>query len=264
MTIELINYLSSFGDIGNYPRQMLLNELDKVWDQFELDNTKSLQTQLKSVGEFYSHPVWVLNGLFSELDAESKRQRIAIAKCIKNLEASRVADYGGGSGVLAGLISEVSSARIDVIEPYPSLFFMKRIDRYQNVYFEKTFVGEYDVIVAQDVLEHLDDPLQAAMKIISATRVGGHLIFANCFYPVMKSHLPSNFYLRNTFDLAMKFMGLRLLGSVDGVTHAKVFEKVSNCSLAKVRLAKFVASLIGPALNQAYKSATIFKNFLLR
>lgn len=264
MKNELYEYLNTFGNISKLPRKLLLNELDNVWDKFGLDNTKSLQKQIMAVEKFYSHPVWILNGLFSELDFESKRQRIAISECIKNLGASRVADYGGGSGVLAALISELSSASIDVIEPYPSSFFVRRVEKYQNVHFEKMLVGEYDVIVAQDVLEHLDYPLEVAVKIISSTRVGGHLIFANCFYPVMKCHLPSNFYLRHTFDLVMRFMGLRLVGSVDGVAHAKVFEKIGNCSLAKARMAKYIATLIGPILNQAYTSATIFKSYILR
>jgi hypothetical protein len=137
----------------------LWTEMDTIWDSFGLDNRKPLRNQ--PVSEFYAHPVWVVNGLFSAADPESLRHRIAIAQyAVEKLKVSSVANYGGGIGELARQI------------------------------------------------EHIEDPIGVALRMIEATRFDRHLIFANCFYPVIKCHLPGTFYLRHTFCIVMKAAGL--------------------------------------------------------
>jgi 2-polyprenyl-3-methyl-5-hydroxy-6-metoxy-1,4-benzoquinol methylase len=243
LTVQQAVYIDSFGDISKLPRQKLLDELDKVWISLGLNNEIPLQFQSEAAEKFYSHPVWILNGLFSELDAVSRGHRVDIANYIKSLGVLRVADYGGGSGVLARFIVKGSDVHVDVIEPYPSSFFLNRISDCKNVQFVDVLGSNYDLVVAQDVLEHTDDPLAVAVKLISATRMGGYLIFANCFFPIIECHLPTTFYLRHTFSLLMFFAGLRYVAAVDGAEHALVFKKIRPIRVCSF---KFVSSLARP------------------
>ena len=71
-------------------------ELDRVWDEYNLDNSKPLVSQ--AIGSYYSHPVWLMNGIFSARDITSVLHRQAIAKYLQSLHVSMVADYGGGFG----------------------------------------------------------------------------------------------------------------------------------------------------------------------
>jgi hypothetical protein len=64
-----------------------------------------------------------------------------------------------------------------------------------------------------DVLEHIPDPLPVLAHMITMVETGGKLIIANNFYPVIKCHLPSTFYLRDTFQQFTEMMGLRMFGS---------------------------------------------------
>jgi 2-polyprenyl-6-hydroxyphenyl methylase/3-demethylubiquinone-9 3-methyltransferase len=265
MTTDLTKYLCSFGNISELPRQLLLNELDKVWISLGLDNEIPLQLQVEAVGKFYSHPVWILNGLFSELDSDSRSHRVAIANYIKKLGVLRVADYGGGSGVLARFIAQVPDIRVDVIEPYPSSFFLNRVSDCKNVQFVDVLGSNYDLVVAQDVLEHTDDPLAVAVKLISATRKGGYLIFANCFFPVIKCHLPTTFYLRHTFPLLMFFAGLKYVAAVDGAEHALVFKKIGPIRAFSFKFASSVARPFAALIDKVIKVISKFKrDFIVR
>jgi hypothetical protein len=70
--------LSRLLDINSYPAEFdyartlsnpeLLAEIDRVWDSYGLDNRKNVSDQ--EIGSFYSHPVWILNGLFAEVDPD--------------------------------------------------------------------------------------------------------------------------------------------------------------------------------------------------
>lgn len=262
MTTRTISYLSGFGDIGKLPRQRLLDEMDNVWVELKLDNTIPLSIQSDAVGRFYCHPVWALNGVFSELDLDSKKHRIAIADYIKLIGASRVADYGGGSGVLARFISEVSPACVDIIEPYPFQIFADRLKGFSSVQFVPVLDQGYDVVVAQDVLEHVDNPLELAVQLISSTRMGGHLIFANCFYPDIKCHLPATFYLRHTFPSLMSYVGLKLVGRVGGAEHALVFKRIGPFQRDAFDSAAKRAKIFGTVLNRIVSFARKSKQFV--
>ena len=242
-------YLRKFGDIGQLNRLVLLNEMDKIWSDFNLDNKKPQRSQHDAIGKFYSHPVWILNGIFSELDDVSKKHRVAIAEHIRNLTPNRVADYGGGSGVLARCISTVAPALVDIIEPYPSQYFLDRLKNFSNINLVPVLVPEYDIVVAQDVLEHVDDPVGLAVELISATKMNGHLIFANCFYPDIKCHLPSAFYLRHTFSTLMTYAGLKFIEYINGAEHALVFKRIGPIMNKELYTANKRAKVFGSLLN---------------
>ena len=57
--------------------QWVWGEMDRVWDDAGLDNKKNIANQ--DIGKFYGHPVWIMNGLFTEIDPESTAHRAAIS-----------------------------------------------------------------------------------------------------------------------------------------------------------------------------------------
>ena len=227
------------------------NEIDRVWDNLKLDNKKSLRGQ--PIGDFYSHPVWVANGVFSSVDPVSAQHREFIAVYVSRIEVKRVADYGGGFGELALRLRAVApDIRIDIVEPYPSKLGMLRVDDNAGIQFVKEFDGLYDCVIAQDVLEHVEQPLELAEKMVQATKPGGYLIFANCFSPVIKCHLPSAFYLRHTFTWVVRGMGLKFVGRVGGANHALVFQRVGGVDKNRVKRLAAIAKFVGPFLNTSY------------
>ena len=77
--------------------------LDIIWDEFGCDNEK---LNMDKINKFYSHPVWLLNGLFIEQHDISMSHRLHITKWIIEKKFKTIIDYGGGFGTLAKLISD--------------------------------------------------------------------------------------------------------------------------------------------------------------
>lgn len=226
------------------------HELDRIWKDMRLDNHIALNRQ--PIGAYYGHPVWLMNGLFSLCDSASFLHRVAIAKYLGDSGVKMVADYGGGFGQLALCIAaEIQDAEIYIVEPYPSKVGIERLRGEPKIKIvSNLIVDKYEAIVAQDVLEHVEDPIKLASEIASSIRIGGKVIFANCFSPVIQSHLPSTFHLRHTFPFVMKALGLRYVATVNGAAHAQIFERVGELNLPKARKAEIVSKLLGPLLNQ--------------
>lgn len=249
------SYLSKFGHGAKISITELWQEMDRVWDGLELDNNKLLADQ--DVAKFYSHPVWTLNGLFSSIDPDSIQHRESISKYISKLSNQEgreftIADFGGGSGVLADmLINTLGISYVDIIEPWPSDYFVKMHVGKDKIHFlDNSEPAKYDVSIAQDVLEHLEDPIEFSLNCIDATKVGGILIFANCFYPVIKCHLPSTFYLRHIFRFVMHGSGLKYRGRVPGAEHALVFQRTGSINYKSILLKSDLAKYIGLFLNR--------------
>lgn len=256
---DLENYLSLY-DYGNkISNPELWNEMDRVWDKLKLNNKINLNKQ--NIGEFYSHPVWVLNGLFSENDLNSFTHRKLVVDYVfkffnSNIQL-KIADFGGGSGVLGKIFEEsnINVDKIDIIEPWPSEYFLYKLKNYNKIHFINNFksLNYYDVTIAQDVLEHVENPIEVAFKCFEATKNGGIIIFANCFYPVIKCHLPRNFYLRFLFKYVVISKNLKFIGRVDGTTHMEVYQKLDTVRLNGVTKIKIIiAKTIGNSLNFIY------------
>jgi 2-polyprenyl-6-hydroxyphenyl methylase/3-demethylubiquinone-9 3-methyltransferase len=113
----------------------------------------------------------------------------------------------------------------------------------------------YDAVIAQDVLEHVEDPVRLAFDLATVACPGGLVIFANCFYPVIQCHLPSTFHLRHTFPYVMQFMGLEYLGRVPGAEHALAFRKRTQIVMKVARMAERLSKVFGPLLNKAHPLA---------
>ena len=234
----------------------LLNDLDQmwylmdlVWDDYKCDN-KNLE--FNKIGEFYFHPVWILNGLFIEQHNLSMNQRKAISDWIVKHSLKNIVDYGGGFGTLARLIAEKDeNIDVHIYEPHPSNFGLKRASEFDNINIIEKLNSKYDCLVSTDVLEHVPDPLKDFSAMINSVKVGGYLVIANCFAPVIKCHLPQTFHLRYTFNQFAKILGLEIIGSLEG-SHATIFKKVSRreVDVSSIRfyekLSKVLFSIILP------------------
>lgn len=255
---EIETYLHKYNYANDLNIVELWAEMDRIWLSLGLDNSKKIESQA-NIGKFYSHPVWILNGLFSAHDSDSMQHRESISNYLLSLPGSlrfRIADIGGGSGVLANSISSKlgSDALVDIIEPYPSEYFLKKNQGNTAIRYIRS--GEkqaYDVVVMQDVLEHVDDPIEMAFKSVELLKSGGYAIFASCFYPVILCHLPGTFYLRHTFKHLFNIPGLSYIGHVPGVPHALVFQKTGEVSLKGLRRRDGCAKCVGGLLNWLQK-----------
>jgi 2-polyprenyl-3-methyl-5-hydroxy-6-metoxy-1,4-benzoquinol methylase len=224
-------------------------EMDRVWDELGLDNKQPLTGQ--PIANFYTHPVWLMNGIFTAIDPDSIRHRCAIAEFIKNQSSEYVADYGGGSGELALRIAEGANiVEVDIIEPFPSSLSLDKVQNEKKINFVKSLdKNKYDVIVAQDVLEHIEDPIALTIEMAEAVKIDGLVIFANCFYPVIKCHLPRTFHLRHTFTMLMQVFGLQFICQIPNAEHSLVFKKKTDLKVSRLRFFEGISKFIGLAIN---------------
>jgi 2-polyprenyl-3-methyl-5-hydroxy-6-metoxy-1,4-benzoquinol methylase len=221
--------------------------MDLVWDDYNCDNEN---LHWDNIGQFYSHSVWLLNGLFIEQDDVSMGHRYAISGWIVGHGSKNVVDYGGGFGTLARLIAEKDSQiKVDIYEPHPSEFGLKRASQFDNINMVDKLGYNYEVLVSTDVLEHVPDPLNDFSQMIDSVQEGGYLIIANCFYPVIKCHLPQDFHFRYTFNIFARLMGLEVQGVLKG-SHATIFKKnkVKIVNWKIVRAVEYISKVAFPII----------------
>lgn len=187
--------------------QQLWRLMDIVWEEMECDN---FRLNWERIEKFYRHPIWLLNGLFTENHDLSLSHRWLIVDWIfEQPQLVKILDYGGGTGLLARMLAQSDNTLdIEVYEPFPSQYALKKAVSYSNVQFVDTPSRCYDCLICTDVLEHIADPLLLFAEMINFVNQGGYLIIANHFYPAIKCHLPCTFHLRHTFDDFAQVMGL--------------------------------------------------------
>jgi hypothetical protein len=184
LTIKEQGYLSEiFIRFNGYPTlEQLLQLMDEAWLSLGCDPL-NMDERVKA---FYGHPVWMLNGLFIEQHEQSLKNRQAFTKWVTNSKPSRVADFGGGFGGLARLVGEsLPDTEVEVVDPFPHPAAIAWADKTPNVRFVPELSGEYDMLIATDVFEHVPDPIDLASKTASHLRIGGTYLIANCFQPVI-------------------------------------------------------------------------------
>jgi 2-polyprenyl-3-methyl-5-hydroxy-6-metoxy-1,4-benzoquinol methylase len=202
--------------------------MDIVWDEMECDNNN---LDFEKMSNYYSHPIWTLNGLFIEQDDVSMKHREAIAGWIADKQIGSVLDYGGGFGTLARLIAtKRKNITVDIHEPFPSQLATSRLTEHSNIKFVDAINNNYECLVCIDVLEHVPNPLELFEEMIKSVKIGGFVVIANCFYPEIKCHLPSTFHFRHTFNLFANAMGLQVIGRCAG-SHAVIYRRISEKSL---------------------------------
>lgn len=239
-------------------------EMDRVWNDIGLSNT--LPRSSGQLAKFYGNPVWAMNGLFTMVDPISATHRKSIAAYLASSGCSVVADYGGGFGMLAReIVQQNADASVSIVEPFPSPLAKHLLIESRGIDFisELSKFVHYDAVVAQDVLEHVEDPVGLAFDLGNFVRFGGLIIFANCFYPVIQCHLPHTFHLRHTFRYVMQALGMQFLGRIPGADHALVFRKVGKININTGRRVEQLSQIIGPILNAAHPIFARLKRLLL-
>ena len=235
--------------------------MDNVWDKTGCNNE---DPDWDKISEFYAHPVWLLNGMFIEQHELSMQHRNAISDWIVERNFNNVLDYGGGFGTLARLIAgKNSNISVDIYEPYPGEYALLRAMDYSNIHFINSIDQKYDCLVSTDVLEHVPDPLKLFSEMVGHVKIGGYLIIANNFSPVIKCHLPCTFHLRYTFRIFTHIMGLHRIGPCIG-SHATIYQKKKDIIVdwQKINRYERISRMIFPVLNIPYMIYTRFKSIV--
>lgn len=248
------------------PIEWLWSEMDRIWHAQGLDNRISLGEQ--ELQRYYRHPVWIANGVFTAMDPASVGHRKAIAQYVQASGHVEVADYGGGFGELARAIAATSEAvRVSVIEPHVTPVARGLSAGNPRINFVPFLEAEqYDLIIAQDILEHLAAPTATVDLFARSVKPGGQVIIANCFFPVIQCHLPATFHLRHTFRFIVHSLGLRYAGSVAGAEHAKIFIRDGDqvINVDRLRIFERLSHAIGPVINRTYEMAEKLKRVMGR
>lgn len=232
--------------------------MDRAWDELGLDNRKPDMGRLAT---FYRHPVWAQNGVFVESDPLSRGQREAIVAWLLEADVPDILDYGGGYGGLARMAAAAMPERqVAVYEPFPDPAALERAAAFANLRYVGELRGQHACVSCVDVLEHLTDPLATLAAIAAHIRVGGYLLEASNFYPLIKCHLPTTFYLRYSFPLFARMLGLRRVGRVAG-SHATAYQKVAPTPAAwpQLRAAEAAARAAFPALRQLHRAYRVIR-----
>lgn len=209
--------------------------LDMVWEEMGCDNKR---LNWDKIGAFYAHPVWLLNGLFIETHDISMRVRKGIADYIAIRGFKRILDYGGGFGTLAREIAQANPhAHIDIYEPFPSEYGRIRCAEFDNIAFVDTLQAQsYDCLVSTDVLEHCDKVLETFNDMLSSLKIGGEALIGNCFYPVIKCHLPKHFHYRYSFKYVAQTMGVAFRGVIKNAEYVEIYTKTAPNRISAMTL----------------------------
>lgn len=244
-----------------------LSSLDAIWDAMD-DEWRQLEAgfaphQSDAVNRFYQSPVWLLNGLFTEMDPVSTTHRRSIADFVAAQVASRISDFGGGFGSLSRILVErLPGAQVTIVEPFPSRLGKGLAAKYPNLCYAPELPKSADIVIAQDVLEHVLDPLADFARLLDGACDQGIVITANCFLPVILCHYPESFHLHFGFAWVVRPLGCEFLKCIPGAPHAHVFRKTGvPPDWQNARRREAFSKAIFPMLKQAQRVKRVLIGF---
>jgi len=200
--------------------------MDQAWDELGAGFGPGDSDALAA---FYKSPVWLLNGFFVEYDPKSLAHREAIAQWAVVGSPATVVDFGGGFGALARRIAmRLPASTVTVVEEYPNPLALHFARRHANLKYSRALPESCDLMIAQDVLEHVLSPLKVFQQLAHGTRVGGHIVTANCFEPLIKCHYRGTFHLRFTFRHIAPSLGCKYVGTIVNAPHAQIFKRTDK------------------------------------
>lgn len=199
-------YIKSVLPYGEPPElEEVWSFMDAAWNECRCDP----DVMDERITNFYNHPVWLLNGLFIEQHVGSLSHRREFCEYAASLQPKRVADYGGGYGTLARMIgARCPDADVHIVEPHPHASAVTLAQQTPNVRYVSELKGDYDMLIATDLFEHVPDPLAMVESTAKHLRLDGEYLIANSFWPVIACHLPTTFHFRYSWDKVLRAMNL--------------------------------------------------------
>jgi len=230
--------------------------MDRVWDSHSMKKVDGKYPD-EELLKYYSHPVWLLNGLWIESHELSIENRCKFAKLVKlcNKEKPLILDLGGGFGTLGKIIATLyPEATVEVWEPCTSDLAIRLSEDIENmrfIDFESLNYEKYDCVFSMDVIEHLNNPLSHIRDANYLLKRGGIFIIGWNFSPVIKCHLSYNFHYRYIMKECIKLLGFGYIKK-DENSYAYVFKKIANTrdiNLKKAEILGKIAKIAKPAMD---------------
>lgn len=219
--------------------------LDQGWDECSRQ-AKPANDRADFFRAYYDHPVWLINGAFSESDPETITDRLAAVRMVAHVEPKRVLDYGGGIGTVSRLCAEklegVESIHLVDISRYSDTT-RAHLKEFPAIQVLSEAKPPYDAVISTEVFEHVPDPIAAVAEINSLLRVGGALSASWSFVPVIKCHLAENLHFNNVMLWIVRALGFGFYGFERRGTSVYGFVKHSDVTPAMLNRARRLASL---------------------
>jgi SAM-dependent methyltransferase len=217
--------------------------LDAGWDEC-LKGSGNDTARGEFLKAYYEHPVWLVNGAFSEADPGTIADRLAAVRLVAHVNPERVLDYGGGIGTVSRLCAQtvdgVKKVHLIDISRY-SETAREHLREFPKVEVVSEAQPPYDAVIATEVFEHVPDPIATVAEINALLRIGGALAASWSFVPEIKCHLPENFHFNRVMLWIVRALGFGFYGFERRGSCAYGFVKHSDLTPAMVTRARRLA-----------------------
>jgi len=211
---EAVKYLTHSEELHGINLLRLWEILDKAWDESLEINKNTLDLSI-FLHEYYQHPAWLINAVYSESSPETINDRMAAVRLITHVYPRKILDFGGGIGTVSRLCSiNIPQAEnidlVDITEFRHTI--MQHLSDFPNIRVLEKPEPLYDAVISTEVLEHLIDPIEAVVEINRLLRIGGAFAVSWSIVPVIKCHLPQNFHLQELMLWIIRSLGFSFYG----------------------------------------------------